>query len=270
LLRTWLAGLYRVKNFSVIGAGNLGNYLINSLVRKGYILKYIYKKSKSRHYENAITGDMNRLVSQADFIIISTQESKIRGIAEQVASSVDSKEKIFFHTSNALTSGQLDCLAKKGARVASLSPLQTFPEFKAIPHVDIFKGIYFLSEGDEEAISLARQIVKNLDANLLMVEKEEKVYFHIAGVASSNFLIALLKFAEDQLKKVQKSPHDIKILLPLIIQTLKNAEERGVQTSLTGPAQRKEKDIIKKHLKALKSDEADLYHALTKFISSSF
>ena len=259
-----------MKCFSVIGAGNLGNHLIAALVKKGYILKHIYKKSKSRQFEVALSHDLEQVTAEADFVIISTQESRIRAAAEAVAASAHPAGKIVFHTANALTSTELRCLAEKGAYTASFSPLQTFPEYSPDTAEDVFKGIYFLAEGHPDALALARQIAKDLDANLLTVEETEKIYFHIAGVAASNFLIAILKLAENQLKKTSaagsRAPLDIKILLPLIKQTLKNVESRGVEASLTGPAKRKEAGIIQKHLEALSGDEAVLYRVLSDFL----
>ena len=257
-----------MKRFSVIGAGNLGTYLIDALVKKGYSLKYIYKKSRDRQFAFAITGDMQSLVEQADFIIISTQESKIRGAAELAAASSHVKGKIFFHTSNSLNSDELSSLQEKGAWVASFSPLQTFPAYDAGTGGDVFNDVYFLAEGDGKAVKLAQQVAADLGAHVLAVDKSEKIYFHIAGVAACNFLIAVLELAENQLKKVGKHDIDIKILLPLIKQTLKNVESMGVKASLTGPVQRKEMDIVKRHLEVLERnpDEAALYKALTRFL----
>jgi predicted short-subunit dehydrogenase-like oxidoreductase (DUF2520 family) len=255
-----------VKRFSVIGAGNLGTYLIDALVKKGYSLKYIYKKSRNRQFAFAVTGNIRLLVEQSDFIIISTQESRIRGAAELAAASSQPTGKIFFHTSNSLTSDELSSLQEKGARVASFSPLQTFPGYDTGTDGEVLNDVYFLAEGDGTAVTLAQQVAADLGAQVLPVDKNEKIYFHIASVASCNFLIAVLKLAENQLKKVGK--HDIKILLPLIKQTLKNVESRGVEASLTGPVKRKEMGIVNKHLQALEKnpDEAALYKTLSKFL----
>ncbi|NIM15755.1 MAG: DUF2520 domain-containing protein [Candidatus Aminicenantes bacterium] len=260
-----------MKRFSIIGAGNLGTYLINSLVKKGYILKYIYKKAKypSHQFEAAIEGDIGLIVKQSDFIIISTQESKIREAAELAAVSSDPNGKIFFHTSNSLTSDELISLKEKGGSVASFSPLQTFAETEPSSKENLFKGIFFLAEGDQEAVKLAEKIAGDLEAHVLVVDKEDKPYIHIAAVSASNFLVAILKLAEGQLKKAGarcRVPIDIKVLLPLIKQTLKNVESRGVKASLTGPVKRKEMGIIKKHLELLEGDEKELYKALSKFL----
>lgn len=257
------------KRFSVIGAGSLGTHFMASLVKKDYRLNYIYKKVKFENhpFASAVTGDIGKMVQRSDFIIISTQESKIREAAEFTAISSRPAGKIFFHTSNSLTSDELLSLKKKGAYTASFSPLQTFAGFDGDPSTDLFKGIYFLLEGDEEAVKRAEEIAGDLNARVIPVAKNEKIYFHIAAVCASNFLISILKLSESQLKKVGPA-YNINVLLPLIKQTLENVASRGVEASLTGPFKRKESAIIRKHLELLEKapDEAALYKALTEFL----
>jgi predicted short-subunit dehydrogenase-like oxidoreductase (DUF2520 family) len=263
-----------VKRFSIIGTGNLGTYLIDSLVKKGYILKYIYKKAKysSPEFEAAIEDDIGLIVEQSDFIIISTQESKIREAAELAAVYSKPKGKIFLHTSNFLTSDELISLNEKGAIVASFSPLQTFAETGPSSEENLFKGIFFLAEGDQEGVKLAERIAGDLEAHVLVIDKADKPYIHIAAVSASNFLVAILKLAEGQLKRVGercRASIDIKVLLPLIKQTLKNVESRGMESSVTGPVKRKEMGIVKKHLEMLEGDEKELYKALSGFLKNN-
>ncbi|MCU0288514.1 MAG: DUF2520 domain-containing protein, partial [Acidobacteria bacterium] len=201
---------------------------------------------------------------------------RIRETAELAACSPELPGKIFFHTSNSLSSEELLVLKSKGALTASFSPLQTFTGFDptAAAEANLFKGIYFLAEGDEKALKVADEIAGNLGSHVLKVDKNKKIYFHIAAVCASNFLIALFKLAENQLYKtvdsipgqdVQKIP-DIKIMLPLIRQTVENAAVYGVEASLTGPAKRKEMGIIQQHLQCLEGNEAALYKSLTDFL----
>lgn len=265
------------RKFSVIGAGNLGTRLIYSLVdcpHGEYELKYIYKKSKFNCFGASVMDDMDRLVRESEIIFICTQESRIRGAAELAAASStrDLSGKTFFHTSNSLTSDELLALKSKGAFTASFSPLQTFAGFDPDqdPGFNLFKGIYFLAEGDGEALQIAEEIARDLESKFLIVNKNKKIYFHIAAVCAANFLIAILKLAENQLHKTVEPRDavtpDIKIMLPLIRQTLDNVAVRGVGASLTGPAKRKETGIIREHLAHLEGDEAALYKALTEFL----
>lgn len=271
-----------MKRFSVIGAGNLGIHLANSLVKRGYDFKYIYKKTRYDYFISHLNDDIGLIIKESDFIFISTQESKIRDTADLISRQTNPANKIFFHTSNYLNSDQLGSIKEKGGLTASFSPLQTFVGFT--PGTDLFPGICFLAEGDEQALKLAEEIARKLKANILFVDKEEKKYLHIAAVASSNFLISILKFAEHQLKKARRGkpahPHDsdsagefrgnkeydLKIMLPLIRQTLENVEAKGVEASLSGPLKRKEVDILKKHLTLLDQDEAVFYKTLTEYL----
>lgn len=271
-----------MKRFSVIGAGNLGINLINSLIKKRYQLQYIYKKTRYDAFTSHLNNNVDLLVKESDFIFISTQESKISAAADLIAAEADPVNKIFFHTSNSLTSERLQRIKERGGITASFSPLQTFVDYA--PGTDLFSGIYFLAEGDRQALTLAEEIANNLNANILFVEKEEKKYLHLAAVAAANFLISILKFAENQLHKAnrekpaqpqdthlagkfkKRKEYNLGIMLPLIKQTLNNVAAKGVGASLSGPLQRKEYDIIEKHLALLEQDEADFYNILTAYL----
>jgi len=261
----------KMKHFSVIGAGNLGTHLIYALVARGYGLTTIYKKSKYGLFPGAISENTEHMVAHSDFIVIATQESKIPEVVNVLHEASDLNGKIVFHTANALTSDSLALLREKGAQVASFSPLQTFSSFNMDTPADVFAGIYFLAEGDPEALILAQEMATSLAANLVKVAKDKKVYFHMAAVAASNFLISILKLAERQLQKTDtiSPPADIHMLLPLIYRTLENVRVNGVDASLTGPCKRKETAIIQKHLQLLDANDVNdavLYRALTHYL----
>lgn len=249
--------------FSVIGAGNLGSNLIYALRGSEYTFKYIYDRSKYPCFSSHIEGRLEEVISGSDVIFISVRESGIGDVVNMIASLKDLSGKFFFHTSNTLTSDELIPLRDKGGKIASFSPLQTFPDFAG--DRNIFNSVYFLSEGDREAVRLADQISEYLKALNLEVDKSSKIFFHIGAVISSNFFNSLLRFADLQIKKGGRG--DYEVLLPLVKQTLKNIEKDGLDKSLTGPASRKESGIISKHLDSLVGDEKELYRLLNKLIS---
>ncbi len=249
-------------SFSVIGAGNLGANLIYSLQKSGDQLISIYKKSKYPQFKEKVENDLEKVISLSNVVFISVQESRIDDIVSEIASLHNLSGKIFFHTSNALTSDEMLLLKEKGGLIASFSPLQTFPDFKGDP--DVFNGVYFLSEGDGVALKTADKIAGELNAFNLVVDKSTKVFFHIGAVISSNFLNSLMKFSDIQVKK--GGDFNYKILLPLIKQTLRNIENIGLDKALTGPVKRGESEIVKKHLEMLDGKEKDLYELLNGLI----
>jgi predicted short-subunit dehydrogenase-like oxidoreductase (DUF2520 family) len=256
--------------FSVIGAGNLGTYLVHALVRNGFTLKYIYKKSKllSPLFQNAIENDITKIIHHSDIIFISTQESKINETAAAIADSSNPEGKIFLHTSNSLTSDELISLEKKGAFTASFSPLQTFAAPTEENFINtgenIFNSCHFLLEGSPKAKSTANYIAQKLQAHVLEVNKQDKSYIHIAAVSASNFLVAVMKLADNQFKKINKGNLDI--LKPLILQTLQNILQNGPDAALTGPVKRKQSHLVQKHQSLLSTTDAALYKALSDYL----
>lgn len=251
-------------DFSFFGVGSLGVNLISSLISAGYKLKYIYKKSAYSIFDSHLDNDVNRIISGSEIIFISTQESKIEGIAETIAEKSDVSGKIFFHTSNSMTSEALKPVRDSGGKVASFSPLQTFVGLKN--GKNLFRGTTFLAEGDPEALLCAEEISLKLGAFIVKVDPDKKVFFHISAVISSNLLNSLLRFAKIELDKTG-SGSDISILMPLIKETIVNIEEKGLEDSLSGPVKRGESGIIKKHLENLSGKEKELYKILTGFLS---
>jgi len=254
-----------VITFSILGGGNLGVNLTYALSSKGYRFKYVYKKSKFKIYSSNIEKSLKKIVLNSDVFFLSVQESRIEDLVKEIENVGNLSEKIFFHTSNSLTSDELIPLKEKGALVASFSPLQTFSSF--YNDEDIFKSVCFLFEGDGEALKTAKKISSDLGAHCMEVEKSLKIYFHIGAVASSNFLNSLMRFADIQIKK--GGGNDYKILLPLVRQTLNNIEKNGLEMSLTGPADRKENEIILKHMELLSGEDKKLYEILTNLLSSN-
>ncbi|MCK4762257.1 MAG: DUF2520 domain-containing protein [Candidatus Aminicenantes bacterium] len=293
-----------MKRFSVIGVGCVGANLIHSLVQKGYQLKGVAPPpvwvrartgrtnegpgkhitapldKKARIFnallqslaahpglENSasyIKEDIASMVEASDFVFITTQESRIKEAAGLIAKQAAPAGKIFFHTSNSLTAAELREIKEQGGLTASFSPLQTFADFD--PGIDLFAGIYFLTEGDAPALALGREIAAALGAKALVVDAAEKPLLHMAAVSSSNFLISVLKFAEGRIKRC-RGDFDIGIMLPLIEQTLKNVEKKGVDASLTGPLQRGEAGILRKHLALLEGEDAAFYKTLSEYLN---
>ena len=118
-----------MKGFSLIGTGKVGANLIHSLVQKGYDFRYSYKKTKYDCFASRLSQDIGSIVGESDFIFIATRESQIAEAAELVARQADPGGKVFFHTSNSLTSDQLRPIKERGGYIASCSPLQTFVDF---------------------------------------------------------------------------------------------------------------------------------------------
>lgn len=242
-----------MKSFSVIGSGRVGTALALALCRKGLELKYLADSSPARARQarklvgqGRATGNNLLAVRSAGLIFICVPDDLIEEVVKEI-SAADLDGKFVFHTSGACSSELLQPLARKGARVASFHPAQTFAHFLGGPGV--FKGIYIGIEGQPEAVELGKKLAARLGAQALLLSAAEKPLYHLALSISSNFLVILLSEVKELLKTVgREEPAVLEILAPLLNKTLQNVKNLGVEASLTGPLARGDLKTVEKHL----------------------
>jgi len=242
-----------MKTFSVIGAGRVGTALALALCRKGLELKYLADRSPARARkarkligQGRATGDNRLAARSAGLVFICVPDDLIPEVVKEI-SEVELSGKYIFHTSGALSSDLLQPLARKGARVASFHPAQTFAEEVSEP--GIFKGIYIGLEGQPEAVELGKMLAARLGAQALLLSAAEKPLYHLALSISSNFLVTLLSEVKELLKTAGLEESAVlEILTPLLNKTLQNVKNLGIDSSLTGPVVRGDLKTVEKHL----------------------
>lgn len=177
---------------------------------------------------------------------------------------VDWTGKFVFHTSGLLPARVLEPLQQKGALIASLHPVQSFPSKKT--PLSQFRSISFGLEGDKKALVLARGLVCQLGSRAVVIPEEAKPLYHAAFSFASNFLVILLDAAASLLSQV-KIPRDraARMLFPLLQGTLRNVKNLDTAGSLTGPLVRGDAASVGAHLDALKRlpRQAEIYRKLS-------
>ncbi|MGB4703491.1 MAG: Rossmann-like and DUF2520 domain-containing protein [Candidatus Saccharicenans sp.] len=242
-----------MRNFSILGAGRLGTTLARALCHAGYHLKYISdviperaRNTRRITGQGRVTDDNCRAAAPAEIIFICVPDDRIPSVVQEI-STLNFEGKYVFHTSGTLSSEILKPLARKGARVASFHPAQTFSEPLADP--GIFECIYIGLEGEAEAVELGQELAEKLGAQVLFISPAEKPLYHLSLSIASNFLVVLLYEVAELLKTTGLEEKVIlEILDPLLERTLLNIKNKGPVSSLTGPLVRGDLETVKKHL----------------------
>ena len=139
-------------------------------------------------------------------------------------------------------------LRNKGARVASVHPMMTFVR-GVVPQT---AGVSFAVEGDAAAARLARDIVESLDANVLSIQKQNKVLYHVFGSFASPLVMALMATLEEVAQAAGIRRQDIKpVMVPLLWQTISNYLKHDAPTAFSGPLARGDVATVRKHLAEL-------------------
>jgi predicted short-subunit dehydrogenase-like oxidoreductase (DUF2520 family) len=262
-----------MKTFSIIGAGRLGTALAAALVRRGWKLRLVVDRDPRAARESRrvigsgrATAAIGRAARPGDVVIIAVPDAAVGRVAASLAASgQDWAGRTVLHTSGILPAGALGPLRERGARTASLHPVQSIPR-KDTP-ASAFRGILWGIEGDEAALLTAQAIVRGLGGHVLRLSEKEKPLYHAACALASNALVALAEASFDLLRVAgidEKTA--LAALLPLMQGTLQNVKYLGPQAALTGPVSRGDGATVQKHLAALRGDAGSLavYRALGK------
>lgn len=252
---------------TIIGTGALGSALHTFFNNAGYAVRstwnskggLIYsEKSSEYHQIYSLIPKTNSEIG--DLVFITTPDDLIKKIASNLSqNSVSWEDKTVVHCSGNLTSDELNALSKKGAKVVSMHPIQTF---KKGDGSERFKNIMISLQGDEKARKQLAPIIREMQAKPLLLDKKQKRSLHIAAVMASNYLVALMFSVENLLKDVELD-EGFDALETLVHQTVQNIFENGPAKALTGPISRGDRESVETHMKELAGrDQEKIYKIL--------
>jgi predicted short-subunit dehydrogenase-like oxidoreductase (DUF2520 family) len=265
----------RTKRVAIIGAGVVGTALGYLLKKAGYEIAGIASRTlksarKARGFikEGDASTDLGSVARKADIVFITTSDDAIENACISIASEDGFRHgAVVFHTCGALPSSVLKSARKKGAKTASLHPLQSLANVKEA--VKNLPGSYFCIEGDRQAVTVAKGIVKTLKGKEITIQVNKKPLYHAGACAASNFLVATVGFGLDLFQAAGINKQDsLDALMPLIKGTVKNIETLGIPAALTGPIARGDTHVIEDHLHALSKKRKkmiELYSELGKY-----
>ncbi len=216
-----------------------------NLAKKFNIIYY------SSDYFTLLQNISNKNISP-NFFILSVPDSEIKNVSNELSNlNLDFQNSYFIHLSGTVNILALNSLKRKGANVGSFHIMQTFSTKKDVVNI---KNCYV---GIESSNKKTERILFNLSKKLklkpFIINSEGKIYYHLAGVFASNFLINNLYQSNLLYTKVGiKNINFQDLILPLVKTTLINVEKKDIINSLSGPIERGDIETINNHIKSLK------------------
>ncbi len=261
------------QTLAIVGAGRVGRALGRRLGELGWRIGSVMTRSVAtaraavrNMRRGQAHGTLTRQVLSANVVLVATPDRALRGVAQELAriGGEEWRRKIVLHTSGALDSSVLEPLARLGASVGSLHPLQTFSG-KSVPPLE---GVIFTVEGGRNALRAARQIVRALGGAPVRIERCHKPAYHAAGAFAAPHALALMEAATRILLSLGFTRREAsRGLLPLVRQTLDNFERFGPCTAWTGPLSRGDFETVALHASALRKfppEYEQAYEALSR------
>jgi predicted short-subunit dehydrogenase-like oxidoreductase (DUF2520 family) len=243
---------------SIIGGGRVGATLGFLLARSGYRIRGV-SCLRLNEAEEAVRfigdgapfEDNTAVVMDSRIVLITTPDDAIAPVARALSETpVSWNSRLVLHCSGFLTSDVLEPLARQGASVATIHPLQTIARPREA--VKAIRDGFFCIEGDEDALPMVEALVGHMGSRSLRIDPRKKVLYHAAAVMASNYLISLNGLCVDLMEQAGVPPEKgLEALMPLVQGALDNVKQLGHRKSLTGPISRGDVATVRGHLEAL-------------------
>ena len=187
----------RNPKFSIIGAGKVGSTLALALHDKKIPIVSVISKSgkhaidlaKKVHCKRASTK-LADIDPSTEYILIAVSDSALEEVASELSKvkQLKFKKLCVVHCSGVYSSDILASLKKKGATVASMHPIQTFPKTRTPEQLrNKLKNIFYGIEGNSQAIEKVEIIVKLLEGKAVIISEDMKPLYHVACVFASSY-----------------------------------------------------------------------------------
>jgi predicted short-subunit dehydrogenase-like oxidoreductase (DUF2520 family) len=244
-----------------IGAGRTGTALAVGLSQQGCPVVAVSSRilSSAQKLARLVPGcqvchTVQEVAEAAELVFITTPDDVITQVCGNVQWHTGQS---VVHCSGAHSVDILEPAHKLGAVVGSLHPLQTFADVdQAIKNLP---GSTFALEAEEPLLSTLKKLTSLLNGNWVELKPGDKVLYHAAAVFACNYLVTLVKLAQDLWPDGGVSSQEAtKALLPLLQGTINNIDNIGLPDCLTGPIARGDLGTIERHLRALQTRSPSL------------
>jgi len=246
------------RTLNIIGCGRVGRALARLWAQDGAftIQDALDRRPEQSQAAVAFIGHgravdtVGQMRSAGAWMLTPPDDRIVACCTELAASARLTAGNIVFHCSGALPSRDLAPAAACGAVVASVHPLKSFADPASAAQT--FGGTYCAAEGDAAALAVLRPAFERIGGIVSEIDPGFKTIYHAASVIVCNYLTALL---ETGLRCYEKSGFEretaLRMMEPLVRETLDNVFRLGTVQALTGPIARGDHAVVAHQLEAL-------------------
>ena len=214
--------------------------------------------TNTKKYKN-----LKEIVQENDILWITTPDDTIPTIDYEL-SKLNVKGKSICHASGSLSSTALQFSKKAGAAVYSIHPIYAFSH-KTVDFTEMQKVKFSIegevSRGDDDVVI---QMMKKIGNFYFIRNVETSAMYHLANVFVSNLTLALLDIGISYFQEMGLSEEEaIFAVMPLVKGNIRNIEEKGFLSSLTGPVPRGDWKTVQRHLSVVKEENKEIYEELS-------
>ncbi|MTK52099.1 Rossmann-like and DUF2520 domain-containing protein [Paludibacter sp.] len=226
-----------------IGSGNVATHLAKAIHEAGFTVSQIVSRTEENAKKLALSVNAEWTTSpddieEADIYIYSVSDSALCEIIRLNPH----KEGLHVHTAGSMS---LSLFADIKERGGVLYPLQTFSKGKAVDFKDI---PLFIEASNANDLNILRELASAISNKVYEASSAQRQQLHLAAVFACNFTNHLFAIAESIL---HEADIPFEVLRPLIQETIDKTATLSPREGQTGPAVRKDFNVMNKHLDKL-------------------
>jgi predicted short-subunit dehydrogenase-like oxidoreductase (DUF2520 family) len=252
----------------IVGAGSVGTALGVALERAGWPVGAVASRDPARRerFRSLVSGvrafaEPEALIDDVELVMLAVPDDVVAPLAASLRLYAG---QAIVHTSGLLGAEVLAPALGAGSQAGAFHPLVAFADLDRA--LAALPGATIAIEGDEGLAGHLADMAEAIGAVPVRIAPGSKAAYHAAAVLAAGGVVALL----DVIREVAAATGmdeagALRIYLPLLRQTVANAEAMGVARALTGPAARGDAGTVTAHLAALRADAPDaiaVYRAL--------
>jgi predicted short-subunit dehydrogenase-like oxidoreductase (DUF2520 family) len=252
----------------IVGAGAVGTALGVALTRGGWPVSAVASRDPGHreHFRELVGGvrafgEVQPLLDDVELVVLTVPDDAVAPLAESIHLY---SGQALIHTSGVLGADVLAPAMAAGTQVGSFHPLVAFADTERA--VAALHGATIAVEGDDDLVALLAEMADVVGATAVRLAPGSKPAYHAAAVLAAGGVVALLDAIVTLGRVAGLDEASARaVYLPLVRQTLSNAESLGVERALTGPFTRGDVGTLEAHLAALREhapDVLELYRAL--------
>ena len=247
--------MLEIKKILFVGSGNVATHLAINLKNKNYNIHQVFSRSienakdLAKKVDSDYTNKPENIVA-TDLTIIAVSDDSIKDVLDFLP------DVPTVHTSGHTN---INILKNSFTSYGVIYPLQSFKK-----NIELnFTDIPFLIEANtKEFENNLIEVCSCLSANTIRVNSSERKKIHLAAVYACNFSNHMQVIAKEIMDDAKIN---YELLIPLIKKTFSNLE-LDPKMKQTGPAIRKDFNILDNHINLIKKDE---HKEIYKLISNS-
>lgn len=250
----------------LIGCGNLSWHLAKQFSKHSHIALTVVNHQENaalpvfkKQFKASTVVGIDKVPATADFYLLCISDAAIKGVLQQL--NIKNPKAILLHCSG---STGISVFEGHLQTCGVLYPLQSFSKDS---EVNWATAPILIEASTPPALTSIKTLALCLGTNLHTVNSERRLHLHLAAVLVNNFTNALYAAADEHLIAAGFKK-DFDLLKPIMQSSIDKVQRLAPIDAQTGPAKRKDKTTMNKHLALLKQEKQvkKVYKELSKLI----